>query len=309
MSLEYLTIGFGSHHWRAVDTDDRPWFVTVDDVVAKRRARDEDATTVFERLRAALTTANDLRDSGADFVVAPLPGRTGTVVQRISARFALALYPFLDGVTANGEYGSAVDRRAVLEMVTTIHATPRTVTPDAHGRRLRARRTSTSLVCALDELAGPWEQRALCRPRCAPRPARARSRARARALRATRGRGARPSRSHGPHPRRAPRRERARHPDRDAVDRLGHHTDRSARTRPLDARSRRRDGHRRVHRVPRVRRCCHRCSSSTACGGTSRRSRPTSCSSTSHTGTMQIPRRCWKNLQLFLDPTRWSTPG
>ena len=50
VSLEYLTIGFGSHHWRAVDTDDRPWFVTVDDVVAKRRARDEDATTVFERL-------------------------------------------------------------------------------------------------------------------------------------------------------------------------------------------------------------------------------------------------------------------
>src|SRR6187397_338938 len=77
VSLEYLTIGFGSHHWRAVDTDERPWFVTVDDVAAKRRARDEDATTVFELLRAALTTANDLRDAGADFVVAPFPGRTG----------------------------------------------------------------------------------------------------------------------------------------------------------------------------------------------------------------------------------------
>ena len=148
MSLEYLTIGFGSHHWRAVDTDDRPWFVTVDDVVAKRRARDEDATTVFERLRAALTTANDLRDSGADFVVAPLPGRTGTVVQRISARFALALYPFLDGVTANGEYGSAVDRHAVLEMVTTIHAVPRNRHAGRPGRRLRAREPRRARVRA-----------------------------------------------------------------------------------------------------------------------------------------------------------------
>ena len=157
VSLEYLTIGFGSHHWRAVDADDRPWFVTVDDVVAKRRARDEDATTVFERLRAALTSANDLRDSGAGFVVAPLPGRTGTMVQRISDRFALALYPFLDGVTANGEYGSADDRHAVLEMVTTIHAVPRTVTPVAQVDEC-ALVNLDELVCALDELAVPWEQ-------------------------------------------------------------------------------------------------------------------------------------------------------
>jgi hypothetical protein len=155
-SLEYLTIGFGSHHWRAVDTDDRPWFVTVDDVVAKRRARDEDAAIVFERLRAALTTANDLRDSGADFVVAPLPGRTGAVVQRISDRFALALYPFLDGVTAEGEYRSADDRHAVLEMVTTIHSVPRTRTLDAHVDDF-ALANLDDLVHALDLLTAPWD--------------------------------------------------------------------------------------------------------------------------------------------------------
>ena len=78
-------------------------------------------------------------------------------MQRISDRFALALYPFLDGVTTNGEYRSAVDRRAVLEMVTTIHAAPRTVTPVAQVDDF-ALANLDGLVRALDELAAPWDQ-------------------------------------------------------------------------------------------------------------------------------------------------------
>jgi hypothetical protein len=155
-SLEYRPVGFGSHHWHATDTDDRAWFLTVDDLEAKRHADDEDVDTVFERLRAALTTAHDVRDAGASFVVAPLPARDGAVARRITARYALALYPYLDGRTASGEYASVADRSTVLTMLVTLHATPRTRTPDAHVDDFGLANLD-DLVRALDALAGPWD--------------------------------------------------------------------------------------------------------------------------------------------------------
>lgn len=123
-SVEYLAVGFGSHHWR-VDGGDRRWFVTVDDLDAKLRAADERREAVFNRLRAALLTARHLRDRGLSFVVAPVPTTGGEVLRRLEDRFALALYPHVRGrAHAWGEYGSRSDRLAVLDLVVAIHDTP-----------------------------------------------------------------------------------------------------------------------------------------------------------------------------------------
>ena len=39
-AMTYQPVGFGSHHWLATAAD-RRWFVTVDDLAARRRAAEE----------------------------------------------------------------------------------------------------------------------------------------------------------------------------------------------------------------------------------------------------------------------------
>ncbi len=129
-SLEYLAVGFGSHHWCATDTGDRRWFVTADDLDAKRNATDELPETTFERLRAALATAHAVSDAGAAFVVSPIPTCDGAVVRQISTRFALALYPFVDGRSLASGYESDSDRLAVLDLIVNLHASPAVLTRD-----------------------------------------------------------------------------------------------------------------------------------------------------------------------------------
>ena len=68
--IAYRPVGFGSHHWEVVDADGRRWFVTADDLDGERSAIVGPGDEAFTRLRAALATAQDLRVSGADFVVA-----------------------------------------------------------------------------------------------------------------------------------------------------------------------------------------------------------------------------------------------
>lgn len=119
-ALEYLPVGFGSHHWR-VDEEDHRWFITVDDLDAKPDSRD----AAFARLEAALLGARSLRNLGLTFVVAPVRTKSGGIVRREAGRFALALYPYVDGRSHSwGEYESLSDRVAVLDLVVTLHSTP-----------------------------------------------------------------------------------------------------------------------------------------------------------------------------------------
>ena len=95
VDLEYAPVGFGSYHWRVLAAGER-WFVTVDDLQAKRR--DESA---FEgpqrRLTAALATARLLNEGGLGFVVAPVPTVTGEVLYLVDERYAVAVYPHVEG--------------------------------------------------------------------------------------------------------------------------------------------------------------------------------------------------------------------
>src|SRR5258708_31197217 len=72
-SMTYLPVGFGSHHWQVADSAGGRWFVTVDELDAKRVVSGEPVETAFGRLSAALATAVRLKDCGAEFVVAPVP--------------------------------------------------------------------------------------------------------------------------------------------------------------------------------------------------------------------------------------------
>ena len=132
--IDYRAVGFGSHHWEAVDRDRVRWFVTVDDLHHKRQSMGEPDAAAFGRLRAALATATDLRDSGATSVVAPIPTRAGEPVMRTGQRFGVALYPHVDGQSYSwGDFATSAHRRGVLDVLVGLHAAP-----TATSRHVRA---------------------------------------------------------------------------------------------------------------------------------------------------------------------------
>jgi spectinomycin phosphotransferase/16S rRNA (guanine(1405)-N(7))-methyltransferase len=124
-SVEYRAVGWGSHHWDVADASGARWFVTADDLEDKRLSDNEPLAVAFGRLRASLSAARDLRDSGRAFVVAPVPAGDGEPVAWLSERFAVAVYPFVDGQTfAWGEFSSPEHRLSVLTLLAGVHTAP-----------------------------------------------------------------------------------------------------------------------------------------------------------------------------------------
>jgi spectinomycin phosphotransferase/16S rRNA (guanine(1405)-N(7))-methyltransferase len=124
-SLAYRAVGFGSHHWEALDAAGARWFVTVDELQTKQRSLDEPLAAAFGRLRASLSAARDLRDCGAAFVVAPVPARDGEPLVRLNDRLTVALYPFVEGHSFTwGEFTSPAQRRGMLDLIVGVHTAP-----------------------------------------------------------------------------------------------------------------------------------------------------------------------------------------
>ncbi|HZS93353.1 MAG TPA: phosphotransferase [Chloroflexota bacterium] len=159
-ALEYLPVGFGSHHWRAADRQGRSLFLTVDDLYAKLAGVDDTHDAVFERLSRAFATAKTLRDrADLDFVVAPLAAQDDSLAQRLTDRYSLAVFPMLDGVTpdADGEFTSDTDRAAVLSILVELHAVETTVASDVReDPSLIPNRAE--LMATMDDLARPWNE-------------------------------------------------------------------------------------------------------------------------------------------------------
>jgi len=125
ISVGYQPVGFGSHHWLAVDAAGNRLFVTADDLAARRRSASDTADAAFGRLRRALETAPSLRrDAGLDFVVAPIPAAEGQVATRLTERYSLAVQPWLAGRQPgnDGEFATGADRLAVLDLLIALHA-------------------------------------------------------------------------------------------------------------------------------------------------------------------------------------------
>jgi spectinomycin phosphotransferase/16S rRNA (guanine(1405)-N(7))-methyltransferase len=124
-ALTYRPVGWGSHHWAVATGTGERFFATVDELELKRHSRTEPLDTAYARLRGALGAARDLRDHDRAFVVAPAPTRAGEPVTRLGDRYALALYPYVDGQSFGwGEYAVPDQRRALLDLVVEVHTAP-----------------------------------------------------------------------------------------------------------------------------------------------------------------------------------------
>jgi len=121
-SIAYRPVGWGSHHWKAVDTSGSRWFVTADELANKRLTDTEPLTAAYARLRASLAVARALRDAGHAFVVAPVPARDSEPLARVNGGFGVAVYPFVDGQSFQwGEFSSPEHRFGVLGLLVAVH--------------------------------------------------------------------------------------------------------------------------------------------------------------------------------------------
>jgi spectinomycin phosphotransferase len=155
--LSYAPVGAGSYHWLARDpagADGGRWFVTVDDLDGKPwlgSSRDD----VYAGLAAALGTARWLQHkAGLGFVAAPEPTLAGASVHRLSPRYAVALYRYIEG--RSGEFGHRLPPEARDQLVDLLAALHQ-VTP---GSRVPVARPGlpgrAGLEQALADLGRPW---------------------------------------------------------------------------------------------------------------------------------------------------------
>jgi spectinomycin phosphotransferase len=145
--VNYAPVGGGSYHWIVADHAGGRHFVTVDDLDNKgwfggtREA-------AFDGLLAAFDTAFALREHGLEFVVAPLRTSDGASLVRVSPRYTLSVFPFVDGEAGQfGEY-TASERAVVVPLVAALHQAPVT------ARRLDLALPLREALAGVDQ---PWD--------------------------------------------------------------------------------------------------------------------------------------------------------
>lgn len=155
--LEHLPVGFGSHHWRAVDSRGVRWFVTVDDLRASFQAS-PDTNVVFDALDRAYRTASWLHDEAElEFVVAPLRDDEGIVIRRLSGRYAVTVSPFIVGESSVwGPYESVDERRDMGRILGRLHAATEHLPADLPRRDDLSVPAGAAFVEALEDLDRRW---------------------------------------------------------------------------------------------------------------------------------------------------------
>lgn len=111
--------------------------------------------SAFDSLRNAFDTAAVLRNSGLDFVVAPIPDTGGQTVCRIGPRHTIAVFPFVEGRVSPFGRHEPRDRAAVVTLLAKLHrATPKVRgTTRSLGLTVYGRRR---IDTALREMKQPW---------------------------------------------------------------------------------------------------------------------------------------------------------
>ncbi len=154
--LSYLAVGFGSHHWLAVDSGGLKLFVTVDDLSEKLGGDADSTSAVFGRLDQAFESALSLRrDAGLEFVVAPLPATGGRVLRRLTGRYTLVVHPYLADCHSgpDGEFESSAERHAVLALLVRLHSA-KAARPPADNFEVPGR---AALLAAMHSTGQPWQ--------------------------------------------------------------------------------------------------------------------------------------------------------
>src|SRR4051794_30206530 len=89
-TVEHLPVGFGAYHWVAREGGTPHFFVTLDALEPRRTA---------ESLEAAYAGAAALASDGLEFVLAPVPHRSGGFTAVLSGH-ALSCTPWRHGLAA-----------------------------------------------------------------------------------------------------------------------------------------------------------------------------------------------------------------
>jgi spectinomycin phosphotransferase len=131
--LDYVPIGFGSHHWEAIGADGSRWFVTADNLESRAGRLPNDVLVALNR---AFATAVALRDQAAlEFVLAPITSAQGATLERIGPRYTMHVEPFIDGTAGeDGEFQHPDERLEVATLVGRVHAAS-AVLPNGLARR------------------------------------------------------------------------------------------------------------------------------------------------------------------------------
>jgi len=156
--LDYLPVGFGSHHWQALDSSGERRFVTVDDLGAGFQAG-PDTDSAFAALDRAFRTAAALRvEAGLEFVVSPLADHEGAIIRRLTDRYAVTVSPFVEGKTSSfGPYESADERRYMGAALGRLHAATDRIPVALPRREDFALPSREALLEALNDLDRRWE--------------------------------------------------------------------------------------------------------------------------------------------------------
>ncbi|MFC3895670.1 phosphotransferase [Lentzea rhizosphaerae] len=111
-SLTYAPVGFGDYHWTVADR----WFTSVADLTNKSHC----GTDPLAGLRRAMDTASALR---LPFVVAPLRTDGGETVVPLNDRYALSVFPLLEGRSGGfaDRFGDE-ERDEVLTLLAELHS-------------------------------------------------------------------------------------------------------------------------------------------------------------------------------------------
>jgi spectinomycin phosphotransferase len=153
-ACSYLPVGFGSHHWLVTDADGSQLFLIVHDLPSMLESRVDTGDAAFGRLQRALGCALSLRrDADLEFVVAPVPSAGGEVIRRLSARYTLAVCPYLTDCEAGREF-SVGNLPDVVRLLARLHR----ARPKEMPRRCDfALRNADGLRAALASTGEPWD--------------------------------------------------------------------------------------------------------------------------------------------------------
>ncbi len=121
VALTYAPLGYGSHHWIAETAAGETWFVTVDDLRSPYLGDNE--ASAFAGLDRAFQVAAALRDAAnLPFVNAPIANSSGSVLHRLTGRYSIAVFPFVDvAPTEFDRFPLVADKADAIRLVGQIH--------------------------------------------------------------------------------------------------------------------------------------------------------------------------------------------
>ena len=153
--LSYVPVGFGTHHYRAQESDGVASFVNVDELSAKT-ALGRTGPQVIDGLERALATAAALGEAGLSFVHGPRRRTNGCAVAPMGD-FAVSVFEFLDGTSHSyGEFPSDALRRRVLAALGRMHVATEAVPTDLPRRDSLEIPNRSAFEAARQELDRSW---------------------------------------------------------------------------------------------------------------------------------------------------------